>query len=927
MMKKILVLLCIIPVLAHGQTKEAPNVTWKHIYGGKKSEAAHCVISNYVGQILVAGETNSPPAQKTDGFLMLLGPKGDTIFQKMYGGAGDDVIEAMVQTYDGNFVLAGHTTSFGNGQADAWILKVNELGDTLWQRALGSSGNDEFRDIIQTSDGHLVAVGSTSANGREDTWVYKMYDDGGLIWQQTFGNRGLDKATGIAEGKDGNYGITGITSSGKGSRNIWLFVLNKEGKPQYHQLFGSRQYDEVFSIVATTDGGYALAGYAKTVSENQGSGLKDMWVIKTDYDAQEIWSKTYGGKSNEGAFDMVETPDGGLVLAGYTYSHVMGANTPKAMLIKVQGQTGKLIWEQKPEFGGTGTDELHALVLMPDGSLVLAGQTDSKQEGAKSQDIWVIRLDPEYIPTTTLETNVVVKDIQIKGIKNGVLTEHDDAYLLFTLENSGTEDAFAIDIALQDKAGVPGLSFPKVVRAGFLGVGQSKKFNLPLRAKKVEKVATARLEIQYSDESRSRGKSDEIPVTIQPAVVPSNFLQVEWVNPGREEFPAGKKDVKMEKVSIKVLVRSDKPLKTSDFTVYLNNKPYNVGQKSGEAGLRPKNNQQDASGMYLYNYTRLITVGLGTNELEVVVANDAKKESTGKFTIVYNDKPNLHVISLGIQHDDLLFTTKDAQDFAASFQKQDGAVFDKVYMRTLISGDSTRAGQIQTDGDIIKQAFADLKEKYNYTIYERDFLVLFISSHGRSVNNSFKIVPTDFVMVGEKALIDFQSDVIEQIDKITCNKLIFIDACQSGTIGVAGGAAAASSLSPEDLAKEQAKEKARLQAQAKTIVAESNKAATTSTLASCDANESSWEDKEWGNGAFTRAILGAFHNEEFKDDGGPFRPSADDDVITLGELVAYIDRRVPQMIKDAGKNGTQHPFISQEQLLKVKDIPLFKINQ
>jgi uncharacterized caspase-like protein len=118
-----------------------------------------------------------------------------------------------------------------------------------------------------------------------------------------------------------------------------------------------------------------------------------------------------------------------------------------------------------------------------------------------------------------------------------------------------------------------------------------------------------------------------------------------------------------------------------------------------------------------------------------------------------------------------------------------------------------------------------------------------------------------------------------------------------------------------------------LQAQAKTIVAESNKAATTSTLASCDANESSWEDKVWGNGAFTRAIIGAFRNEEYKDDGGSFRPSADDEVITLGELVAYIDRRVPQMIKDAGKNGTQHPFISQEQLLKVKDIPLFKINQ
>lgn len=925
-MKNLLIILLLLPSLAWSQ--EAPSVAWKRIYGGKKTETAHDVISTYVGQIVVVGETNSPPAQNTDGLMLLLDPKGDTIFQKTYGGESDDVIEAVVQTYDGHFVLAGRTNSFGRGKSDAWVLKVNARGDTLWQKAVGGSGDDEFKDIIQTSDGHLVAVGSTSSNGREDTWVYKMYDDGELIWQQTYGNRGFDKATAVAEGKDGNYAIAGVTSSGKGSRNIWLFVMTKEGKPLDHEIFGSRQWEEVFGLVATTDGGYALAGYAKSVSENKGAGLKDMWIIKTDFDAQEIWQKTYGGKSNDSALDIVETPDGGLVVAGYTFSHMMGANTPESMLIKVNGRNGKLLWEQNPPFGGNGTDELAAVVLMSDGSLVLAGQTDSKAEGAKSQDLWVIRLVPEYVPTTTLPTELAVKEPQIKGIKNGVLTENDEAYLLFTLENKGSQDAFDIDVALLDKANVQGFEFPKVVKAGFIGIGQSKKINLPLRVKPGVKVATARLEIHYSDASRTRGKSDEIAVAVQPAVVPSNFLQVEWINPGFEEFPKGKKDVKMEKVSIKVLARSDKPLKRSNFTVLLNGQPYNAGQKSGEAGLRAKNNERDASGMYLYNYTTLVTVGLGLNEIEVVVENDGKKESTGKFKIEYNNLPNLHVIALGVQHDDLLFTTKDAQDFAASFQNQDGRVFDKVYMRTLISGDTTRTGFIQTDGAIVKQNFADLKEKYNYTIYERDFLVLFISSHGMNVNNSFKIVPTDFVMAGEKALIDFQNDVIEQIDKIACNKLIFIDACQSGAIGSAGSDPEdKTKISSEAQAKEAAKKQAELHAQAKTIVAQGSAANNTSTLASCNANESSWEDKIWGNGAFTKAIIGAFHNEEYKDGAGAFRPTSDDDILTLGELHEYISRRVPQMIVDAGKNGTQHPFIAQQQLEKVKNTPIFKVNK
>ncbi|TNE53919.1 MAG: hypothetical protein EP344_14720, partial [Bacteroidetes bacterium] len=694
-MKKTLLFLLLIPVL--GISQEAPNLSWKRIYGGKKSETAHDVISTYVGQIVVVGETESPPAEKTDGLMLLLGPQGDTVFERRYGGEGEDVIKAVVQTYDGNFVLAGHTNSLGNGKTDAWLLKVNGRGDTLWQKVIGGPGDDTFEDIMQTTDGYLVAVGATSDNGREDTWVYKAYDDGELVWQQTYGNRGFDMATAVTEGMDGNYGIVGITSAGKGSRNIWLFILSKEAKPLAHQIFGTRQWEEVHSVVGTADGGYALAGYAKTVAQNKGSGLNDMWVIKTDAGAQEVWQKTYGGNSNDSAFDLIETPDNGLVVAGYTFSHLIGANRPAAMLIKVNGRDGRLIWEQKPPFGGSGTDKLAALVLMPDGSLVLAGQTDSKQEGARSQDIWVLRLVPEYVPTTTLPTELKLKNLELKGVRNGVLTENDEPALVFTLENTGNLDAFDVRIDIQEKAGVSEVSFPVGVLAGFIGAGRSKTINLPLRAKKITKVSTARFQVHYSDASRTRGASEEVSVKVQPAEIPSNFLQVEWVNPSLEEFPGKNKDVKMERVSVKVLARSDKPLKRGNFTIMLNGEPYKVGQKSGEASLRSKkNNQQDASGMYLYTYSNILTLPLGDNTVEVVVANDTKKESSGIFRFNYNDKPNLHIIALGIQHDDLLYTTKDAEDFAASFQGQDGKVFDKVYMRKLVSGDTTRAGEVQT---------------------------------------------------------------------------------------------------------------------------------------------------------------------------------------------------------------------------------------
>ncbi len=248
-------------------------------------------------------------------------------------------------------------------------------------------------------------------------------------------------------------------------------------------------------------------------------------------------------------------------------------------------------------------------------------------------------------------------------------------------------------------------------------------------------------------------------------------------------------------------------------------------------------------------------------------------------------------------------------------------MFDKVYLRALVSGDSV-SGVAQTDGLIIKQAFADLKEKYNYTIYPRDFLVLFISSHGKNVGNAFKILPSDYQMTSEKEWVDYQDDIIEQVDKIACNKLIFIDACQSGTIGATADSSAVKTDKEQKSAEELAREEAK---KSQTVVALSSAATGANTLASCAASESSWEDKIWGNGAFTRAIIGAFKNEEYKDAAGVFRPSADDDVITLGELYAYITRRVPQMIVDAGKQGTQHPFIVPQQLENVKDVKIFKL--
>jgi hypothetical protein len=903
-MKALISILLFVFVQGTLTAQTAPGFTWKKVFGGKKDEKALDVAATYDGKIAVVGSTTSEPAKGKDALFLLLDMNGQQVKQVLTGGAGDDVLRAIAPTWDGGVVLAGETDTKGHGKMDGWLVKVNEKGDTLWQKTLGTDGKEFFNDILQTSDGGLLAVGSAErSEGKTDMWVCKTYADGSLQWQNFYGNRGTDEARSAVEDANGNIAISGITSQGKGGRNIWLFIIDKNGKPLQHRIFGSREYEEVTRIVATRDGGFALAGYAK--AGNDGGGLKDFWLIKTASDGEMIWQTTLGGRSNDSASGMTETTDGGLVLVGYTFSHLIGANTTNALIVKVDAN-GKTVW-QTDEPGGKDNDELTAATLLPDGSLVFAGTTSSKQEEAQGEDFWVMRMSRETEVNTAIPTQLVLSNLKLLDKGDGILEEGEEAFLSMTLANKGQQDAYDVDVILQETNAVKNLSFTNFRKMGFLPAGKTQQLLLPIKGLEGLPLSDAMFEAFCTDASRSRSQSATLKVMTRPLNLPSDFLDITWLSPLAEKGQSGAV-VKTRITSIRLRTRSDRKLNRSHFTVLLNGEPYKVGQKAGESGLSDKGTVRN---IFTYEYTHQLELRPGKNTVEAIVQNGDKKVSSPILEIEYSDKPNLHVLAIGIEHDDLKYTVQDAKDFAASFAGQDGRLFDKVYLTTLVSGVRTRSGIFQTEGEVVKKIFRDMKDHYQYTIYEQDLLLVFLSSHGKTVSNTFKIIPTDFAMAGEQSLIDYQNDIIKQLDPLRCRKLVFVDACHSGSFDTSQ--------------KESGDAAALVNGTSKALLETSAAANGTSTLASCRADESSWEDAHWGNGAFTEAILSAFNNEVYKDTNGEFAPTSGDDILTIGELFVYLQRRVPQMLLETGKQGSQHPFISYEQLGKVKDVAVYRV--
>ncbi len=159
--------------------------------------------------------------------------------------------------------------------------------------------------------------------GDFDFWLVKVDSSGNHEWNQTYGEAYFDHALSVVETSDGGYALAGVSeSSGAGYSDFWLVKVDSSGNHLWNQTYGGALWEEAECVVETSDGGYALAGF----TESFGAGFADFWLVKTDAAGNMLWNKTCGGTENDFAFSVVETSDGGYALAGSTDSFGAGSN-------------------------------------------------------------------------------------------------------------------------------------------------------------------------------------------------------------------------------------------------------------------------------------------------------------------------------------------------------------------------------------------------------------------------------------------------------------------------------------------------------------------------------------------------------------------------------------------------------------------------
>jgi hypothetical protein len=300
------------------KTDALGNMEWDQICGG----SAQSLVATSDGGYAIAGDTSASGAGSTDFWLMKADAVGNTQWSKTYGGAFIDEASSLVATSDGGYAIAGDTWSFGAGEDDFWLVKTDALGNMQWNRTYGGSSGDHAYSVVAAPDGGYALTGYTSSFGAgwNAFWLVKTDALGNMQWNRTYGGIIRDEALSLVATSDGGYAMAGYTIRSAGTY-FWLVKTDALGNIQWNQTYGGTGSNTARSLVATSDGGYAIAG-AAGVSGFGGGG--DFWLVKTDALGNIQWNQTYGGTSSDWAYSLVATSDGGYAIAGWTASFGAG---------------------------------------------------------------------------------------------------------------------------------------------------------------------------------------------------------------------------------------------------------------------------------------------------------------------------------------------------------------------------------------------------------------------------------------------------------------------------------------------------------------------------------------------------------------------------------------------------------------------------
>ena len=264
------------------------------------------------GYVIVGNMFNVFGSGTIDVWLIKTDANGDTLWTRTFGGSGWDEAVSVQQTTDGGYILAG-----SSDLVDALLIKTDPNGNPEWIRIFGGPSQDHAKSVQQTSDGGYILAGSTISfgAGSADAWLIKTDANGDTLWTRTFGDCADDYGYSVLQSTDGGYILAGFlgTCIGQSNGEILVVKVDINGNTLWERYIDIHPaYPEIArSIIENRNGGYVIAGFAYS-----GSTFSDVVIVGTNASGDALWTSVNTGPDWEDGLSVKQTSDGGYVLAG-----------------------------------------------------------------------------------------------------------------------------------------------------------------------------------------------------------------------------------------------------------------------------------------------------------------------------------------------------------------------------------------------------------------------------------------------------------------------------------------------------------------------------------------------------------------------------------------------------------------------------------
>ena len=441
MKKKLLILLTLMFFAPFIVNAETLKMEWEKGYGGNDGDYFYSVVPMSDGGFLTVGQFRSTDIEGIfnkgvqDAIIVKYDKDGNVLWQKSWGGNSEDYFRFLELTKDGGFIMVGGSMSddiegityIYNGEII--IVKYDKDGNMLWQKIWGGNDNDLIESVFLTEDDEIIIAGYSDSTdidgitnkGYYDAIIIKYDKDGNLVWQKSWGGSSGDTIQHMFQTEDGGFIVAGeyVSTdiegiSNKGEADIIIIKYDKDGNMLWQKNYAGNASEYLVSTESVKDGGFFLVVSTSSTNIdgiiNQGGGGNI--IVKYDKDGNMLWQKNMGG----GIFNSsISTEDGGIIGLYYTCSTDIEEEVCYTIIVKYD-KDGNMLWQKRYD------DIFFRSLLTADAGIIVVGDLFYDLEDLTCKggdDVIIVKYLFEYnLENITSENGIFT--VEQKG-KNGIV--------------------------------------------------------------------------------------------------------------------------------------------------------------------------------------------------------------------------------------------------------------------------------------------------------------------------------------------------------------------------------------------------------------------------------------------------------------------------------------------------------------------------